>query len=72
MAKKTYGQSMADFERNVDQKTWERKLKWFLTTQYEGNEEHIEELVQEGIDEGYDFSAFGSNKKVSALLSAKK
>lgn len=71
MARQTFGQAMADFEKNAEQKTWERKLKWFLTTQHDGNEEHIKELVQEGLEEGYDFSAFENNKKVSLLLSTK-
>jgi len=49
----TYGERMVDWEREKDERDWKNALRNALAVQ---NYKRIEELVEEGLVEGYYFS----------------
>jgi len=50
--RQTYGERMAEFERQQDESNWRRSLYSAIEQK---DDSRIRELVKEGIGEGYDF-----------------
>lgn len=61
----TYGESMSLWERQTDERDWKVSLREALDSE---NSELIKQLVAEGIMEGYSFTPFLRDPRVTQLL----
>ena len=67
--RQTYGERMSDWERQQDERHWRNRLEKAISSK---NYDEINELIQDGVYEGYDIPLIDDPKVVELLRKYQK